>query len=86
MPRCPPTHGLRMGSNKFQINKVENDRTKKDSCKPFKLSDTDRATKRTSSTLAAHHREIHSDAGGREGRQRRVWKACDRCRMKKAKV
>jgi len=40
-----------------------------------------RATKRTSASLSHEHGAVVID-----GRHKRVWKACERCRMKKTKV
>jgi hypothetical protein len=46
-----------------------------------------RASKRASSSAAAiHHHDHVTHTAGMDGRHKRVWKACERCRMKKTKV
>ena len=48
---------------------------------------THRSAKRAGSGAAsAHHHDHHAGGHGTEGRHKRVWKACERCRMKKTKV
>ncbi|KAF7561439.1 hypothetical protein G7046_g2713 [Stylonectria norvegica] len=45
-----------------------------------------RASKRASSTAATvHHHDHLTHSAGMDGRHKRVWKACERCRMKKTK-
>ncbi|KAJ3467235.1 hypothetical protein MRS44_004799 [Fusarium solani] len=45
-----------------------------------------RASKRASSSAAAiHHHDHITHTAGMDGRHKRVWKACERCRMKKTK-
>jgi len=48
---------------------------------------SNRASKRANSGVAAaHHHDHVTHAAGMDGRHKRVWKACERCRMKKTKV
>ncbi|KAF7553993.1 hypothetical protein G7Z17_g3237 [Cylindrodendrum hubeiense] len=45
-----------------------------------------RASKRASSSAATiHHHDHVAHSAGMDGRHKRVWKACERCRMKKTK-
>lgn len=45
-----------------------------------------RTSKRASSNAAAvHHHDHITQGAGMDGRHKRVWKACERCRMKKTK-
>lgn len=47
---------------------------------------TSRVSKRASaSAAAAHHHDHITHGAGMDGRHKRVWKACERCRMKKTK-
>ncbi|KAK5994935.1 Fluconazole resistance protein 1 [Cladobotryum mycophilum] len=47
---------------------------------------THRTSKRASSGAAAvHHHDQVTHSAGMDGRHKRVWKACERCRMKKTK-
>ncbi|KAK2598946.1 Fluconazole resistance protein 1 [Conoideocrella luteorostrata] len=47
---------------------------------------TSRISKRASvTTAAAHHHDHVTQSVGMDGRHKRVWKACERCRMKKTK-
>ncbi|KAJ6443951.1 C6 transcription factor [Purpureocillium lavendulum] len=47
---------------------------------------SNRASKRANSGVAAaHHHDHVTHAAGMDGRHKRVWKACERCRMKKTK-
>ena len=45
-----------------------------------------RASKRASNAAAADHHEHLTNGNGIDTRHKRVWKACERCRMRKAKV
>ena len=46
-----------------------------------------RTSKRASSNAAAiHHHDHVTHTTGMDGRHKRVWKACERCRMKKTKA
>ena len=45
-----------------------------------------RESKRASNAAAAHHHEHLTNGNGMDSRHKRVWKACERCRMKKTKV
>lgn len=48
-----------------------------------------RISKRAGSTgnaAHAHHHDHITQGAGMDGRHKRVWKACERCRMKKTKV
>jgi ABC-type protease/lipase transport system fused ATPase/permease subunit len=46
-----------------------------------------RISKRAGSNTGSHHHDHHLvQAAGMDGRHKRVWKACERCRMKKTKV
>ncbi|KID89524.1 C6 transcription factor [Metarhizium guizhouense ARSEF 977] len=50
------------------------------------VKSTSRVSKRASaSAAAAHHHDHVTHAAGMDGRHKRVWKACERCRMKKTK-
>lgn len=44
-----------------------------------------RAPKRAGSAASVHHHDHLTQAAGMDGRHKRVWKACERCRMKKTK-
>ncbi|KAK3191087.1 Fluconazole resistance protein 1, partial [Lecanicillium sp. MT-2017a] len=58
----------------------ENKAKKNKSVKP-----NHRASKRASNAAATHHHEHIASASGMDSRHKRVWKACERCRMKKTK-
>lgn len=47
---------------------------------------THRTSKRAGSNAAAVHHHEQVTHSGMDGRHKRVWKACERCRMKKTKV
>ncbi|KAJ6785152.1 hypothetical protein PWT90_04082 [Aphanocladium album] len=72
-----------MGSHNLPSPPAEDNKTKKTAGKSTKPSH--RASKRTSSASAAHHHDVIAGAAGMDGRHKRVWKACERCRMKKTK-
>lgn len=44
-----------------------------------------RAPKRAGSAASVHHHDHITQNSGMDGRHKRVWKACERCRMKKTK-
>lgn len=51
------------------------------------VKSTSRVSKRAGASAAAvHHHDHVTHAAGMDGRHKRVWKACERCRMKKTKV
>ncbi|KAJ4147712.1 hypothetical protein LMH87_002220 [Akanthomyces muscarius] len=72
-----------MGSHNLPSPPAEDGKAKKASGKATKPSH--RASKRANTASAAHHHDIIAGAAGMDGRHKRVWKACERCRMKKTK-
>ena len=45
-----------------------------------------RVAKRAGTNTSSTHHHDHASHGSMDGRHKRVWKACERCRMKKTKV
>ncbi|KAM3504203.1 hypothetical protein MY11210_008438 [Beauveria gryllotalpidicola] len=72
-----------MGSPNLPSPPVEDSKIKKITTKAAKP--VHRASKRANTASAAHHHDIIAGAAGMDGRHKRVWKACERCRMKKTK-
>ncbi|KAM3520835.1 hypothetical protein MY4038_009273 [Beauveria bassiana] len=72
-----------MGSPNLPSPPAEDSKVKKITAKATKPAH--RASKRANTASAAHHHEIIAGAAGMDGRHKRVWKACERCRMKKTK-
>ncbi|XWX02191.1 hypothetical protein V2A60_010224 [Cordyceps javanica] len=72
-----------MGSPNLPPPPPEETKAKKPTGKSTKP--THRASKRANTATAAHHHDIIAGAAGMDGRHKRVWKACERCRMKKTK-
>lgn len=73
-----------MGSHNLPSPPAEENKAKKTAGKSTKPNN--RASKRANSASAAHHHDVLAGAAGMDGRHKRVWKACERCRMKKTKV
>lgn len=76
-----------MGPNGYPSPPIEASKVKKQShAKSTKPAN--RASKRANSTAASHHHHdlVVNNAGMQDNRHKRVWKACERCRMKKTKV
>ncbi|ATY61061.1 C6 transcription factor [Cordyceps militaris] len=72
-----------MGSQNISPPPPEDIKGKKPASKSTKS--THRASKRANTATAAHHHDIITGAAAMDGRHKRVWKACERCRMKKTK-
>ncbi|KAG6019573.1 hypothetical protein E4U19_007060 [Claviceps sp. Clav32 group G5] len=76
-----------MGSHSLPSPPAEEHKSgapKKSSCGSKSAKSTGRVSKRAIG--AAHHHHDHlANVVGTDGRQKRVWKACERCRMKKTK-
>lgn len=78
-----------MGSNSLPSPPAEDQKSnisRKSSSSTKSVKPTHRASKRASSSAATiHHHDHLTHSAGMDGRHKRVWKACERCRMKKTK-
>ncbi|KAG5930722.1 hypothetical protein E4U53_002159 [Claviceps sorghi] len=75
-----------MGSHSLPSPPAEEHRSAAASKKSLSGSKSTKSTGRIAKRPgAAHHHDHLSHGAGMDGRQKRVWKACERCRMKKTK-